>query len=69
MLGREKLKKKKKIHLCWCVWMDGVFINIQGKGFEHVTDEAYQNCRIMFMGIANIHAVRKSYENLREFFF
>lgn len=31
-----------------------------GKGYE--SEKAYENCYIVFMGIANIHAMRKSYD-------
>lgn len=35
-----------------------------GKGYE--SEKCYENCRVMFMGIPNIHVIRKSYEVILE---
>lgn len=33
--------------------------------FPHVCAEYYPNCEVVFMGMANIHAIRNSFQYLR----
>ena len=47
-------------HTCTCI---RTCIYIQGKGTEDVS--RYMDCKLVYLDIPNIHAVRDSYDNVR----